>query len=179
MKLVMVICLMIASTQTFARGRDIPSEQRTAFYVVPVEPADLIRYAIFSNIDIETKNHPDGTVEMEYILPLELTGAENKLEFSGKPNPDGTLYMTGPHGSANCKGGARIGRCEMNYKNLIFDKALREELLKQIAKSNPEELLARINVATQFENMVNGQPAIQTRLAFFRNNEIHGILEVQ
>lgn len=150
------------------------------YYVVPVTPASLMRYAIFSDVRVRAKEKDNGLVKLGYQLPRELVGSEQWIEFEGRI-VGGVLTLSGDHGEGECDGNGGVGRCALRYKGLTFDHDARELYLQAISKSGQAELMARRLVAEQFEGMVqaaSGAAKPLFRIQFGLSDEIHGILDV-
>ncbi len=182
MKFIYMAILLIFSTTgliaTARGGGGAASSDPLAAYVVPV-PATLAKYALFTNVRVDIKAMGTGQTSFKYRIPVELTGVENKVEFFGTPDSAGKMEATGENGSALCDGGAKVGSCELFYKNLQFDHDLRDQILTRISSGDADQLAARQAVADQFEKSVLEksmgamQPAIQRG-----GGEPHGVLEI-
>ena len=82
---------MLLSFTAFASGYDTPAE-----YEVPV-PAELAKYSRLKMEGVKFEKK-DGRVRISYMLPLELTGIENKLRFEGTDDGSGVLLLRSDRG---------------------------------------------------------------------------------
>ena len=123
-----------------------------ARYEVPTTDDDLKPFATYPIKDIHTTESADGVVTIAYTLPLELTGAENKIVLSSTDKTTNGAYTNfkGPNGEANCDAQA----CNVRYKNVDSDLGLVKSLLISQGVGGLE-LGKRIEIARQF----SGDPA--------------------
>lgn len=131
-----------------------PTESVTqpGVYWVPVA-TDLMQYAVFEVPGVKVTMTADQT-KVEYTVPRELTGTENKIEVEGPAPVQGQmLTLQGPHGTMRCPGDS-ISRCQVTYYGLKFDEIARDQLLKD-KSSSPEEFNSRQLVAVSFQG---GEP---------------------
>ena len=179
-KSVLAAVVTIFAFSLWASGGQDQRQNHPGVYAVPVAPAELIRYSLFSGLDIEVRKSASGAIKIEYSLPLELTGVENQLDFEGMPDGTNVLTLNGPNGTATCEFDTVIHRCEMVYKNIIFNSAARDQLLEQLAMGDADALAYRKSVAAQFEQIVieSPSPAIHSG-AILRGGEVHRILIIQ
>lgn len=191
-KIILLFCLLIDPYQAWAKeGEGHPLQNYRSFYVVPVSDSHLLKFAIFSYVKVEYKNLPNNRVQVQYSLPLELTGVENKVELMGTRNEGGRLLLSGNGCSADCTTSEGFLRCEMIYKNIIFNPEIRHQILDTISRGNRQELQKRTFVAEEFQRLVTeSQETEMTQAQSFHlasnngallmrgDSEIHGILEV-
>ncbi|MGE4130341.1 MAG: hypothetical protein AB7F86_01815 [Bdellovibrionales bacterium] len=144
--------LMLVGVLAHARGGDVQTIA-DGIYWVPVTP-ELAQYSAFSIKGIEVKRRGDQ-IKVEYDLPLELTGAANRIEFSGTPPASGAMTLTSTNGTMICPSSKSLTNCRMGYLNLTFDPAARDELLRQISATEAD-FVSRQAVATRFQE--GGEP---------------------
>lgn len=151
---------LLASFSTLAWGRDnkAPVVEQKAAYLVPTAP-ELATFSLFTNVLVKIRQGAGGAINFEYSLPLELTGVENKIEYSGEPDADGKMVAYGENGQATCEVKGVLAKCEMLYKNIVFDQAARAALLLQLSAGDATALAARTAVAEHFEEMVTTNPS--------------------
>lgn len=137
----------------------VGTQTRAASYSVPVAD-NLKKFSKFELNEVTIQRDGDELV-IKYVLPLELTGKPQPIQFSGKVPPTGPLILTGTNGKMTCKSSTDLSNCEVAYKDIDFDQATRLEVLKARAKT-PDELAQREAVA----------------VAFYSGGEPHGILHI-
>jgi hypothetical protein len=118
-------------------------------YHVPV-PAQIAEYASY-DIRVRT-NDPSNPTQISYVLPLELTGQRNLIRLT-KQTEDGRKW-TGPHADASCGTNNSMIECSVKYKNLTFDSAKAESLIRSKFTAE-EEIQGRLAAAKFF----GGEPA--------------------
>ena len=155
----MIFACSLYSQIGLAKNSFKDQQSHRAVYLVPVSKASLIKYSYFTNVAVEIRQRGVNEIKIEYSLPLELTGVENKVELSGTKNSDGSVLLYGNDGSANCAPAEVLGRCEMKYKNLQFDHEARRQVIESISGGDVEEVAGRLLVAEEFEGLVKENPA--------------------
>jgi hypothetical protein len=150
--------ILLTTLATFALNLQAPENpypepgQGSARYEVPTEDADLKSSAMYDINDIRTRQLQDGTVEINYRLPLELTGAANEIRLqSTNQVTNGTFTnFKGANGEANCDSET----CNVRYKNVTVDLAAVKSLLISQGVSGLE-LDHRLKISALF----SGDPA--------------------
>lgn len=145
--------LLILPLLASARGTEIYGE-----YTVPVNEPGLESFARFP-MDIKVDDR--GTrVKIEYLLPLQLTGAPHMVEMYGTRAADGSLKLTGPLGEANCASTS----CTLRYQNLNIDLNKRDQVLREMTTNN-RDLEALTKVANRFHDDPFGIIRLQVPLS--------------
>lgn len=131
--------LALAQTQTE------PLTTPNYTYEVPVSE-ELAPFATFAVPEYKRRLRP-GKIEIEYTLPLELTGEPLSLSFEGRmPQRMGDeLNLRGPHGVMSCL--REI--CVVEYRGLDLDFSKVRQHLEGLNLS-AEELRGRLLVAEDF-----------------------------
>lgn len=125
----------------------------SGIYWVPVSK----QLSQFSSFDLEEIKVVETAekVSIEYDLPLELTGAPNKVKFEGAVPASGKLILKSDYGVMECPKAGEFKNCAVSYGGLNFNEQARTELLQSISKSN-DELQKRQLVAMSFQH--GGEP---------------------
>jgi hypothetical protein len=153
MKLFALTLALLAATPSFALDKPYPEPVNGSHtsYQVPVSD-DLKQYAEFPIIDAHSTEMPDGTVQIRYTLPLDLTGLKNEIVLtSTNKSTDGTYTnFEGPNGAANCDEDS----CNVRYRHLKLDAdVVRKNLVGKGITGM--ELTQRMQVVASF----SGDPA--------------------
>lgn len=148
MKKLLALAFLLSSVACTSTGH------LRAYYTVPA-PESLARYAKFDLKEVRFNRDSKGTT-VAYTLPRELTGVENRVEFTGEG-----AVLTGAHGKMTCPAKGDLSNCDVRYKDLKFNEAERAEIIKSVSKT-PEEIKQRVLVA----------------MAFMDGGEPHGILQI-
>ena len=122
-----------------------------ATYSVPVQD-DLKEYASFELKTFNLKRYI-GKTTVKYKLPIELTGIEQKVEFTGIINSKAQQnILTGDNGTMICEKNseARIS-CQVEYKNLEIDE---KQAISNIVQSSTtrSEIVGKIQVMRAFSS---------------------------
>ena len=182
----MICWALLASLPALAWGGDSSVVEQKAAYLVPTAP-ELAAFSLFTNVLVKIHQGAAGPIKFEYSLPLELTGVENKIEYSGEPDAVGKMVAYGHNGQATCEVKGALAKCEMIYKDLIFDHGAREAILLRLAAGDANALAARTAVAEHFEEMVTTNPSPfvgfglrPTRIVHLPDagSEPHGVLQL-
>ncbi len=116
----------------------------TVNYKVPTEKPALLKYANF-NVEFECAK-VEGTLNLKYRYPIELTGVPVDLEFrQSRFNPN---FFFGDKGEMNCEGAS----CSVKYFDLAFDKDALRSKLEEISKTK-SEFAHRFDLA--LENLID------------------------
>lgn len=125
------------------------AEAPRAFYEVPVSK-ELSPYANYEII-YYSKAVRGNVIELSYMLPVELTGKETIVSFTGKVvNGQEPSVFRGPNGTMKC--GLRemhVQTCAVKYKGLEVDMDKVSEIL-DLRKVDSEEKDGRLKVAALF-----------------------------
>ncbi len=115
-------------------------------YEVPVQDADLQSAAVFnlSKVRLEQK---DNHFSLKYMVPVELTGEKNALEFSGVID-QGAGTLTYKNTTMNCLTDDVTLSCKVAYQNLKIDQIKAEKLLSK--KFQGADLAKRLMVQRDF-----------------------------
>ena len=119
----------------------------TAAYEVPTSQNELKASSIFQIDDISIKQNKDSTTTIKYVVPEELTGLRNKLDFTGNLN-SGSGELTSEHGFMKCLSNRKKMMCTVTYQQLDFDSGL--ALQKMSDKFKNEELKNRLSIQEKF-----------------------------
>ena len=147
----MILSTLLMASLSFAHGGN--QQIKTGDYYVPVAE-QLNEYALFPLTDIEIEHEGDD-VEIEYDLPVELTGVVNRIEFKGVVPASGPMILNSNYGKMECPAANDFSNCAVSYKNLNFDDRALTKLLEQISASD-DELNKRQLVAQRFR--FGGEP---------------------
>ncbi len=126
------LIMLLAITSTALEQSGV----RSAVYEVPAVSSDLgsARFFPIKQMNLKQGN---GQMTMKYLIPVELTGAENFIQFSG---PVG--------GNQTCVKSVSEVTCRVKYQNLRFDQAKVDFQLKN--KFTGLELSQRQQVQREF-----------------------------
>ena len=120
--------------------------QIEASYEVPASDPSLQVSAIFELKKIKIEQ--TGThLKMKYLVPQELTGHRNVLEFEGEMNAgQGSLFYK--DAQMDCLSDESTMKCKVTYQQLKFNQARAEKMMAR--KFQGEELLRRMMVQKDF-----------------------------
>ena len=119
---------------------------KSATYEVPTSQTDLKAASVF-NIEEITVNRLGDNLKIKYLVPEELTGVKNMIEFNGElKNNSGELKS--PNGDLDCLVGRRQMMCRVQYQKLDFDAGLAKQLIQ--SKFQGPEQLNRIVIQERF-----------------------------
>lgn len=115
-----------------------------AVYEVPgFEETDLSMYDLYS-LKLEING---DQVSIDYSLPLELTGAKNRIRAVGTLVDKNTAILKGPHSDLTCNLAAK--KCDVRYNDLTIDHSLVKEIL-QSQNLQPSEVQTRLEITRKF-----------------------------
>ncbi len=118
-----------------------------ATYEVPTSQSDLKASSLFNISKVEVSRNQNNITTVKYLVPEELTGLQNIIEFSGVLNEDeGTL--TSEYGILKCLTGKRQLMCTASYLDLEFDSEKAKEIMAQ--KFQDQELQNRLRLQEKF-----------------------------
>lgn len=115
---------------------------REGRYEVPVDNPDLLMAAQFKLKKVRLEQNGQD-FKIKYLVPVELTGQKNLLEFSGKIT-DGSGTLGYEDDQMTCKTEEADLVCQVKYKNLKFDQTLAEKILTERFKDQDLEKRLRI-----------------------------------
>jgi len=133
-------------------------------YETPVPPfsPSLANVSLLPLNQVEFKEK-DGNLELNYELPLDLTGGVlKKMSFVSKgfPDPDGTLNMTSlTDGTAQCTRAQDGYRCGMHYDPDTLGQTVKLDTIKKYLQdtvSDPVLLSDKIDIAAYFTHDARG-----------------------
>lgn len=119
---------------------------REGFYEVPVEDPELADAAVFKlrRVLVEQK---DKDFKIKYLVPLELTGEKNLVEFIGTiEQGEGTLVYQDT--KMNCLSDQSTLMCKVVYQNLKFNQEKAELLMN--SRFSGEDLKKRLLIQKDF-----------------------------
>ncbi len=119
---------------------------KRATYEVPTSQVDLKAAATFS-IEQISVNRVGDNIMIRYLVPQELTGEPNLIEFSGTMSKD-SAQLTSPDGDLDCLTTRRQMMCTVEYQKIRFDQEKAQQLMT--GKFKGEELLKRMAVQERF-----------------------------
>lgn len=145
--------LICALMTTFSISALAVQTNTSGVYWVPVDK-QLSQYSLFDLDSVRVNESPEK-IEIEYELPVELTGATNKVKFVGQVPESGAMILKSPYGTMECPTPKNFESCAVSYGGLTFNEQARTELLQAISKDNTE-LQKRQLVAMRFQH--GGEP---------------------
>lgn len=102
-------------------------------YVVPTSDKNLVSEAQFKVTQYKVIEPNSVEPVIQFTLPIELTGVENKLEFKRAMLIDASdksaLYLS-TSGSALCYGAWKVLKCFFKFKDLEMDQPKAIEILR-------------------------------------------------
>ncbi len=128
MKRTTTLLLVVAAIAAF-------SEQSMAFmdslteatYEVPVTDPNLKSFSIFDLKKVKFLKNGDN-VTLKYLVPQELTGERNKVEFEGSlVNGQGSLIYKDT--KMDCLTDQSLLMCKVTYESLKFDQVKADQIL--------------------------------------------------
>ncbi|KYG68811.1 hypothetical protein AZI87_06170 [Bdellovibrio bacteriovorus] len=116
----------------------------SAVYEIPgVEDPDLAHYEIESlKLDIN-----EDDIRIDYVLPLDLTGAKNRIRAEGVIGPDSKANLRGPHSDFVCD--LIQEKCDVRYNDLTIDESLVRARLEG-KKLSSTQIEQRLQVTRRF-----------------------------
>ncbi|MEQ1724157.1 MAG: hypothetical protein ABL930_13370 [Pseudobdellovibrio sp.] len=138
MKILITISVLLLGQITIAS---------TAAYEVPTSQNELKASSVFKIEEISIKRNIDNTTTIKYVVPEELTGLRNELDFTGNLS-SGSGDLTSDQGYMKCLSNRKKMMCTVTYQNLDFDSGL--ALQKMSNKFKDEELNNRLTVQEKF-----------------------------
>lgn len=125
---------------------------REGMYSIPVDPS-LADFAKFKIDYIKLKQKKKGTLSLQFTLPQDLTGYEERMFFETKKvfiNPKfKQADFFGNNGELHCVRQNKQVRCDVRYQNLNINEAQARQFIESVAKT-PEEAEARKSVLSKF-----------------------------
>ena len=152
-----LLSLILASSLTFSsvasQAQDAapvidlkPLSPREGLYEVPVSDPELVDAATFKLRRVQLEQNGKD-FKLKYIVPVELTGEVNRVEFTGTIN-DGEGTLVYENTKMNCLADQSTLMCKVAYQNLKFNQEKVERILN--AKFDGEELRKRLLIQGKF-----------------------------
>lgn len=138
MKTFLSVIVLLISTRSFALIE--------ASYEVPVSDENLKVSAVFEMKKMHLEQN-GNTLKMKYLIPQELTGDRNKVEFEGELI-DGQGSLTYKDSTMDCLSDANTMMCKVSYQQLKFDQDRAVRMLTR--KFQGEELQRRMMIQKDF-----------------------------
>ena len=133
----------IAQIQT---SDSIFSLYKEGSYEVPVKDPELQSAAVFELKKVRLEQN-ENQFSLKYMLPTELTGEKNVMEFSGTmTHGEGTL--TYQNTKMNCLSDEMTLSCRVAYQNIKMDQSKAEKILSK--KFQGSELEKRLIIQRGF-----------------------------
>ena len=120
---------------------------KEATYEVPTSQKDLKAASVFKIKKLAITQDIDNTTTVSYMVPEELTGIKNVIEFSGVLSNNGG-DLTSEYGDLNCLSNNNQMMCTVRYQKLNFDSRLAKEIMT--SKFQGQELINRLSVQDKF-----------------------------
>ncbi|MFZ3230732.1 MAG: hypothetical protein WA160_11050 [Pseudobdellovibrio sp.] len=134
--------------------------QILATYEVPVtEDANLQDLNQFKIKNISLEKTSDGTTNLKYEVPRELTGKSNLVQFVGKLDSSGSGFLAYEENTMNCQNHETELECNVSYGHLIIDQDLASLFID--ARFPTEQLNKRMQVQEKFSTDLIGILHIQ------------------
>lgn len=138
MKVFLTAIFLLISTQSFALVE--------ATYEVPVSDEKLKVSAVFEMKKMRLE-HNGNALKMKYLIPQELTGDRNTVEFEGELNA-GQGSLSYKDSKMDCLTDQSIMMCKVSYQQLKFDQERAVRILT--GKFQGEELQRRMMIQKDF-----------------------------
>ncbi len=132
----------------FVSASAFADEVKEAQYEVPVRE-ELKPFAAFSIPAVTTTELDGEQVQLDYLLPLELTGNPNRIVMSGSYDRSGGATFKGAHATAQCKADAAAWTCSVRFRGLDLNSVKALEAIHRGA-TTPQEAEGRAEVARSF-----------------------------
>lgn len=140
MKTFILISILLSATLSFAGLKE-------ATYEVPTSQNDLKSSSLFKITKLSVTQDVDEVTTIRYMVPEELTGVKNVIEFSGVlANNSG--HMTSEYGDLNCLSNTNQMMCTVSYQKLNFDSQLAKTVMA--SKFQGRELSNRLSLQEKF-----------------------------
>lgn len=127
-KIILITTLLFASAIAQA-------EMAIGIYEVPVDDEQLANSRLFLAENIQFERN-DKNIKLKMLVPVDLTGVENVVEFSGRLGHECTEFEP------------KQISCTMVYQNLKFDNLLAADILAKKFKGT--DLLNKLRVQQKF-----------------------------
>ena len=120
---------------------------RSATYEVPTSQNELKASSIFKIRRVSVTENIENNTTVKLLVPEELTGTANEIEFSGTLDSDGGK-LSSQYGTLYCLANSNVMMCTASYQKLNFDRELAVQLMS--AKFTGEELSKRLALQEKF-----------------------------
>lgn len=142
----LALLIFLGSSFSFADDFESLSGFHEGSYEVPVKDPNLADYAVFKLHQVHLEQEGNH-FKLKYLVPVELTGEENFVEFSGTfENGSGTL--TYEKAKMECLADQSTFTCKVAYQDLKMDSKKAEEILTAHLKG--EDLQRRLQIQRDF-----------------------------
>jgi hypothetical protein len=148
-KILMILTFIFLSVQAQAQAhflRRILAHSKTGTYEVPVTDEALKSAAVFELKKI-SYNKTGDQFKLKYLMPVELTGEENLVEFKGTI-VDGQGSLVYQNNKMDCLTDQTTLMCKVAYQNLNINQLKAEDILKK--KFSGEELTKKLTIQRDF-----------------------------
>lgn len=132
--------LLLTSISVFAGTKQ-------ATYEVPTSQPDLKNSTLFTLSKVSVSRNIDNVTTLKYVVPEELTGEKNEIEFSGVLN-ESEGNLSSEYGVLNCLTNKNQMMCTASYMKLKFDSEKAKDLMAQ--KFQGQELENRLRLQEKF-----------------------------
>ena len=134
-----------------------------ATYEVPTSDMNLKPSSVFEIKKISIRKNTNGTTTLKYIVPQELTGKKNVIDFTGDlKNNSGKL--SSEYGQMNCLSNTEQMMCSVNYEELDFDSIASAKIMAD--KFSGQDLANRLVLRDRFSTDPIGVIHIKFSKAF-------------
>ena len=117
-----------------------------ATYEVPTSQNYLKEASLFKieNVSFTKQN---SKVNLSYLVPEELTGIKNMVQFTGDLNSNGGK-LNSEYGQLTCLSNNRQMMCTVSHQKLNFDSELAKSIM--VSKFQGQELTNRLSIQQKF-----------------------------
>ncbi len=162
LNLISALVITVSSLMSIAQNADLdikPKTLREGQYEVPIDDPTLSDAAIFKLRRVQLEQNGND-IKLKYIVPVELTGEVNRVEFTGTINGgEGTLIYENT--KMNCLADQSTLMCNVAYQDLKFNQEKADRILN--AKFGGEDLRKRILIQGKFSTDPVGVVKIKLR----------------
>lgn len=120
---------------------------RSATYEVPTSQSELKGASIFKIRKVSVTEDIENKTTVRFLVPVELTGVSNEIEFSGTLDLNGGK-LSSQFGMLSCLANSSVMMCTASYQKLEFNRDLAVELMT--AKYSGENLNKRLELQEKF-----------------------------
>ena len=120
---------------------------KKATYEVPTSVNELKDSTVFNLADASVSMDSETVTTLKYLVPEELTGEKNEIEFSGVMNENEGV-LNSEYGSLKCLTNKNQMMCTASYLHLKFDSDKAKQIMAQ--KFQGQELENRLRLQEKF-----------------------------